>query len=189
MTTGIYGIRHKPSDYIYVGSSKVSIERRWSAHIRALNSGIHTNPSLQRVWKAHGQGDFEFLILEEIPNFQTNTYYNARETHHIAQYPRVFNCFKDITGRTLTGDERGWYSYAKFFNKSDVIARSLWDSHSFNNHDEDCEVCYALFRIEELKQGLGLNFNEALDQLREEYYLAEENELLFDMNALRFYEY
>lgn len=63
-TIGIYSIRHKPSGYVYIGQS-VRIGFRWVQHVQQLESGTHTNPALQRDWRADGIVYFQFKILKK----------------------------------------------------------------------------------------------------------------------------
>lgn len=50
----------------YVGLGQI-IERRLSAHRTALRGGKHYNVHLQRAWDAHGEGSFDFVVLENCP--------------------------------------------------------------------------------------------------------------------------
>ena len=62
MTTGIYKISYKNSDYY--GSSK-NIEKRWKQHIKDLEKGNHHNIYIQRIYDKHGIDVFSFEIVEE----------------------------------------------------------------------------------------------------------------------------
>jgi group I intron endonuclease len=58
---GIYCIRL--GDKFYVGQA-VNIQRRWTRHRNALNSGTHSNQHLQNAWSKYGSGAFEFEVIE-----------------------------------------------------------------------------------------------------------------------------
>lgn len=60
--SGIYEIRHRPTDRCYIGSS-VNIDLRWREHERHLARGVHKSHYLQRVWSKYGAGEFAFRIL------------------------------------------------------------------------------------------------------------------------------
>jgi len=63
-TCGVYGIGNIVNGKWYIGSSK-HIWHRWKAHISSLRCGKHRNNFLQNAWNKHGEGCFEFIILEE----------------------------------------------------------------------------------------------------------------------------
>ena len=61
---GVYLIRNKIDDKVYVGSCIRSFRRRAQSHVRCLIKGIHANPKLQNSWNKHGAAAFEFLIID-----------------------------------------------------------------------------------------------------------------------------
>ena len=61
---GIYMIRCKPNNKIYVGQS-VDISRRWKQHKVDLNSRHHSNEELQKDWDNYGEDNFEFKIVQK----------------------------------------------------------------------------------------------------------------------------
>lgn len=61
---GIYGIRNKVNDHIYVGSASKWFNDRWYDHKAQLRSNTHKNVYLQRAWNKYGEGAFEFTIIE-----------------------------------------------------------------------------------------------------------------------------
>ncbi|GAB1795501.1 GIY-YIG nuclease family protein [Priestia megaterium] len=63
MTVGIYMIKNKLNNKIYIGQS-INLERRITAHIRDFNKGTHRNHYLQRAWDKYGEENFLFTILE-----------------------------------------------------------------------------------------------------------------------------
>lgn len=60
---GIYLIKNKIDNKIYVGSSK-NIERRFKKHRTELNTGRHSNQFLAKAYKKFGQNSFDFIIIE-----------------------------------------------------------------------------------------------------------------------------
>lgn len=60
---GVYQIKNKLNNKIYVGSS-VNIEQRIKAHQKALNTNSHNNHYLQNAWNKYGESNFEFSVLE-----------------------------------------------------------------------------------------------------------------------------
>jgi group I intron endonuclease len=63
--TGVYQIRCTVNGKVYVGSAARSFKDRWKSHRTALRGGRHCNRYLQFAWIKHGEGAFEFTILEE----------------------------------------------------------------------------------------------------------------------------
>lgn len=62
MTTGVYIIKNKNNNKVYIGSS-VNIEHRWIQHRSGLRNKEHHSIHLQRAWDKHGEDSFEFSIL------------------------------------------------------------------------------------------------------------------------------
>ena len=59
---GIYSIKNKITNEVYVGSSN-NIKKRWNYHKNRLDSGRHDNPKLQNAWNKYGSDNFEFGIV------------------------------------------------------------------------------------------------------------------------------
>lgn len=62
---GIYEIKNKLNNKIYIGSS-VNIEKRWKDHKYYLNNNKHHSILLQNSWNLHKEENFEFNVLEEV---------------------------------------------------------------------------------------------------------------------------
>lgn len=63
---GIYAIQNKVNKLFYVGQSN-NINHRWQCHKSDLRAGRHDNEHLQRAWDKYGAENFEFMILELLP--------------------------------------------------------------------------------------------------------------------------
>lgn len=61
--SGIYKIENIVNGKIYIGSSNC-IERRWSEHIKNLESNNHYNKHLQNSWNKYGKNCFNFSVIE-----------------------------------------------------------------------------------------------------------------------------
>lgn len=59
MESGIYKIRNKKNDKVYIGSSR-NIERRFREHKVYLKNDSHCNNHLQNSWNKYGKENFEF---------------------------------------------------------------------------------------------------------------------------------
>lgn len=64
---GIYQIRNKVNNKIYLGSSN-NFTSRWWNHKKYLNNGTHINPKLQAAWRKHGEHNFIFEEVEQCAN-------------------------------------------------------------------------------------------------------------------------
>lgn len=64
--SGIYKIVNKVNGKYYVGYSK-NIYIRWRNHKLYLNKGNHKNTHLQNSWNKYGSNNFDFILLENIP--------------------------------------------------------------------------------------------------------------------------
>ncbi len=64
MTCGIYSIKNKINNKLYIGSSS-NIEARWKKHLSNLRHNMHPNAHLQSAWIEYGEANFEFEILCE----------------------------------------------------------------------------------------------------------------------------
>lgn len=62
--SGIYCIKNKVTDMVYIGLSK-NIHNRWIEHKYRLNTHIHPNAKLQNAWDKYGEDNFEFIVLEK----------------------------------------------------------------------------------------------------------------------------
>jgi len=63
--SGIYLIRHTPSNRCYIGSAG-NIRARWAEHKRLLAKKIHHSRLLQRYWDKYGEACFDFSVLEYV---------------------------------------------------------------------------------------------------------------------------
>lgn len=61
--SGIYLIRNRENQKVYVGSS-INVSVRITSHKNLLKRGKHGNHYLQRAWDFHGSENFEFEIVE-----------------------------------------------------------------------------------------------------------------------------
>ena len=64
MKSGIYGIKNKINNKIYVGQT-YDFNYRWGKHKIALRSNTHSNKKLQFAWNKYGEDNFEFFVIEE----------------------------------------------------------------------------------------------------------------------------
>lgn len=93
---GIYMIKNKVNNKIYIGQS-FNIKERWAkGHIKPLEMNNHINIHLQRSWNKYGKENFEFIIIEECIISELN----KKEIFWIEFY----DSFKNGYNRTLGGE-------------------------------------------------------------------------------------
>lgn len=66
-TPGVYAIYDVRNRCTYIGSTINTIQTRWHAHMRELNSGKHICSPLQQSWNDHGPDNFRFTVLVPMP--------------------------------------------------------------------------------------------------------------------------
>lgn len=106
--SGIYQIKNKINNKIYVGSS-INIYRRWKEHIRYLNDNTHHNIHLLRAWKKYGKENFEFSIIEELLPMQNESkkVFTERIIEKEQYYIDKFNCSNSYIGYNISGTASG----------------------------------------------------------------------------------
>jgi group I intron endonuclease len=62
---GVYKITNTLDGKVYIGSTTVSADWRWSTHKALLKTGKHYNIHLQRAWSKYGEKAFTFEIVEQ----------------------------------------------------------------------------------------------------------------------------
>lgn len=81
MVSGIYTIKNKVNDKIYVGQS-VDVNHRFAQHKYDLTNNCHPNSYLQRSWNKYGSDAFEFKLLKACKK----QYMNRFEKLYIKKY-------------------------------------------------------------------------------------------------------
>lgn len=90
MMQGVYIIKNKITDEVYVGSS-TNLRRRKNDHISSLKRNDHENKFLQKSYNEHKKKNFEFIILEEYEDPDREFLYK-REDFYMKKYKdKLFN--------------------------------------------------------------------------------------------------
>lgn len=85
--SGVYFIRNKVNQKVYVGSS-IDIYRRWTRHKDDLLKNKHHSIKLQNSYNKHGINQFEFLLAESA--------FNIKELQKTEQkWIEMFNSYVD----------------------------------------------------------------------------------------------
>lgn len=86
---GIYGIRNKVNNKMYVGKTLQNFGDRWDCHRAQLRGGYHDNPHLQNAWNKYGENNFEFIILIDCNNNEDLETVNQLEIDEIKKYKQI----------------------------------------------------------------------------------------------------
>lgn len=87
-SAGVYRIQCLANGKFYIGSTGVSIRKRWGQHVSSLTHGKHPNPSLQASWNKYGESSFVFGVVEQCSPESSL----ERESHFIKAWKPQFNC-------------------------------------------------------------------------------------------------
>ena len=97
---GIYGIKNKINDNIYIGKTEMNFGDRRDSHYSLLNNNKHKNLHLQRAWNKYGKDNFEFVIIHELCDGED---INELEIKYISYYKDLNKCYN-----IAPGGEGGW---------------------------------------------------------------------------------
>ena len=98
--TGIYMIKCKINNKVYIGQSK-NIKKRFNYHRSALNRNNHDNDLLQNDWNKYGQDYFEFNIIVECEEHKLN----ELEREYINEYKSCDFGYNMTFGKDENGAE------------------------------------------------------------------------------------
>jgi group I intron endonuclease len=62
---GVYKITNTLDGNVYIGSTTIDTDWRWSTHRALLRRGKHYNRHLQQAWNKCGEGAFTFEVVEQ----------------------------------------------------------------------------------------------------------------------------
>ena len=83
---GVYGIRNKINNDMYIGSTGVTFKLRLSQHVADLTSLNHSNKYLLEAWQNYNYDDFEFVILEKASSTDSREDIFVKESKFIKEY-------------------------------------------------------------------------------------------------------
>lgn len=146
MESGIYAIKSKATDLIYIGGS-TQIKRRWKRHLYDLKKNTHHSHLLQAVYNKHSIEDLYFYILERCSPDQVK---NLEQTYlDSVDFSKTFNICKSSTfGDVITSHPR----------RNEIIQqiKSTLNSMYANMSDEEKKIKYgrSLYRNGNWKSGV-----------------------------------
>ena len=111
---GIYKIKNKINNKIYIGQSK-NIIQRWEQHKRNLSPSC---TKLNNAFKKYGIENFEFSIIEEISNSELLT---TREQYWIEYYDSIKNGYNILNATNTMSGESNLNSKLKLKDVNEII--------------------------------------------------------------------
>lgn len=81
----VYVLVNTATGVRYIGSTRRSLRRRISEHVRTLQCGIHGNAKLQKAWADDGEDAFALVVLEAVKDSSEAF---DREQHYLDQVRR-----------------------------------------------------------------------------------------------------
>ena len=135
--SGIYQIKCKTNNKIYIGSS-VNIKQRWKYHKWQLRAGKHDAKYMQNCWNKYGQDFIEFEVLLVCKPEQVLMY----EQTYLDYYKPAFNTqivvgsnlglkFSEETKRKFSEAQRNWRKKYSFNGEelclSDIAEKTGFD--------------------------------------------------------------
>lgn len=104
MAAGIYYIKNKTNNYVYIGQS-IDMHRRFNEHLRRLRQNTHDNVKLQTSWNRDGEISFEFSIILEC-SVSILSFHEKEQVEKIPEYKR-YNISKNYD--SLIGENNPFY--------------------------------------------------------------------------------
>lgn len=94
--SGIYLIRNKETNAVYVGQTRQKFIKRFLHHQWKLRKGTHDNKHLQRSWNKYGEDAFEFVIEKLL--IGNKDFYDKEEMCAISKYRQLEKCYNLTDG-------------------------------------------------------------------------------------------
>lgn len=149
---GIYCIINKVNNKVYIGES-TDVYFRMSTHRRELSKGIHINKHLQAAWNTYGENNFEFRVLEVLPDDCSADLRFTKESEWIDRYGGVNS---DATYNLISGYGFGGHSQ-EVKNK---ISNTLINRYQNMHHPTKGRCASAKERQQKSVSHKGLNHSE-----------------------------
>jgi hypothetical protein len=131
--SGIYCLVNTDNQKKYVGSSK-NIYQRLQKHRAYLRKNIHENKKLQNSWNKHGEGSFQYYILE----FCSEEQLLEREQFYIDTLKPWYNLVLEVKRLTFSKESRDKMSKSRIegFKKGTVKAYQEKTIHQYTLNGE-----------------------------------------------------
>lgn len=98
---GIYEIRNKITQNVYIGSTTTTFSNRWRQHMNLLKNNSHHSVYLQNSWNKYGEINFEFNILKTLNNSSKEEIIYMEQLYidyFIKNNKKIYNCSLSAKG-------------------------------------------------------------------------------------------
>lgn len=137
---GIYIIKNKINNKVYIGSTIKDFIKRWSIHKVFLRNGNHHSPRLQNAWDKYGEENFEFQILELLEEKEKII---ERENFYLQEYKSYdkkygYNICKTAYENPMKNVSNGKQKHGMYNKTHSIEARKkISENHADFNGDKN----------------------------------------------------
>jgi group I intron endonuclease len=125
---GVYKITNTVDGKVYIGSTTIDTNWRWSTHKSLLKIGKHHNRHLQRAWNKYGESAFTFEVVEQ---GVTKEEIRSKERSWIQKFFGV-NCYNATTeaaGRPANPNKKHQRTMAEWRQEQDDRRQKLVETN------------------------------------------------------------
>ena len=181
---GIYQIKCKGNNQIYIGSTR-NIQERWRQHIAHLRSNKHHSIYLQRSFNKYGEDSFEFTVLLRMFDYNEELL-RLNEWYYIEQYKPKFNISSPVLyenteewRKKISESTKKLYTEKGYINPRKGVGRKLnvlnSEGKQIAYHKDILEVCEIIgYKIESYR-----NINTYLRKRNGIIYLSTKNVYIY----------
>lgn len=180
-TIGIYGIKNKINNHIYIGKTKMNFGDRRDSHYSLLRNNKHWNPYLQNAWNKYGENNFDFVIIHIL---KENEDVNELERNYIQHY-RELNLSYNIAdggegggnlGKHLSEETKRKIGEKNRINMTGFVMPEETKQKISKEHKEAWQKLSDEEKIEKIKNFSGSNKGKKMDKNSEQYKKLVERE-------------
>ena len=173
-TIGIYGIKNKINNHIYIGKTEMNFGDRRDSHYSLLRNNKHWNPYLQNAWNKYGENNFDFVIIHKL---KENEDINELERKFI-QYYRELNLSYNIAdggegggnlGKHLSEEAKRKIGEKNRINMTGFVMPEETKQKISKEHKEACKKLSDKEKMKKIKNFAGSRKGKKLDKNSEQY--------------------
>lgn len=180
-TIGIYGIKNKINNHIYIGKTEMNFGDRRDSHYSLLRNNKHWNPYLQNAWNKYGENNFDFVIIHIL---KENEDVNELERNYIQHY-RELNLSYNIAdggegggnlGKHLSEETKRKIGEKNRINMTGFVMPEETKQKISKEHKEAWQNLSDEEKMEKIKNFAGSNKGKKMDKNSEQYKKLVERE-------------
>ena len=180
-TIGIYGIKNKINNHIYIGKTEMNFGDRRDSHYSLLRNNKHWNPYLQNAWNKYGENNFDFVIIHIL---KENEDVNELERNYIQHY-RELNLSYNIAdggegggnlGKHLSEETKRKIGEKNRINMTGFVMPEETKQKISKEHKEAWQKLSDEEKMKKIKNFAGSNKGKKMDKNSEQYKKLVERE-------------